>query len=57
MEEIFNNDDELTWLLEELTEIIDSDCQTASRSIKQVRNVVCLAKARQELTVIVKGRE
>ena len=48
MEKIFNNDDELTWLLEELTEIIDSDCQTASRSIKQVRNIVCLAKARQE---------
>tara|TARA_R110002012_G_scaffold237555_1_gene411272 strand:- start:468 stop:623 length:156 start_codon:yes stop_codon:yes gene_type:complete len=48
MEEIFNNDDELTWLLEELTEIIESDCQIAARQIKQVRNVVCLAKARQE---------
>lgn len=47
MEEILNDDDELRWLLEELTEIIDGDCQTASRSIKQVRNVVNLAKARQ----------
>ncbi len=47
-EEIFNETSELTWLLEELTEIIDGDCQKASRSIKQIKTVVYLAKARQE---------
>jgi hypothetical protein len=45
MEEI--EEEELRWLLEELTEIIDDDCKTASRSIKKVRDIVCLAKARQ----------
>jgi len=47
MEELFNDDQEIALLLEELTEIIESDCQTASRSIKQVKNVVYLAKAKQ----------
>lgn len=43
--EIFNEASELAWLLEELTKIIESDSKTASRSIKQVKNVVSLAKA------------
>ena len=47
MEELSNDAQEITLLLEELTEIIESDCQTASRSIKQIKNVVYLAKAKQ----------
>tara|TARA_B100000780_G_scaffold131883_1_gene92485 strand:- start:9301 stop:9459 length:159 start_codon:yes stop_codon:yes gene_type:complete len=47
MEKLFNDDQEIALLLEELIEIIESDSQTASRSIKQVKNVVYLAKAKQ----------
>jgi len=47
MEKLFNDDQEIALLLEELIGIIEGDCQTASRSIKQIKNVVYLAKAKQ----------